>query len=198
MRRGAVAASLRRGVSQGIKSTSTPATAGRLCRGYKSTIACSYVVSPHMMLQERVDSDLKEAMRAKDTTKLAVMRMLKSALKYAAIAKSDADAELSDAEAVQVIRKQVKQRQDSIESFEKAGRAELVEKEKKELSILSEYLPQPMSADEISKVVRETITETGAASRAQMGAVMKALQTKLAGRVDGKALSAEVQKQLDS
>jgi len=196
MRRGAVAASLRRGVSQGIKSTSTPATAGRLCRGYKSTIACSYVVSPHMTLQERVDSDLKEAMRAKDTTKLAVMRMLKSALKYAAIAKSDADAELSDAEAVQVIRKQVKQRQDSIESFEKAGRAELVEKEKKELSILNGYLPQPMSADEISKVVRETIAETGANSRAQMGAVMKALQTKVAGRVDGKALSAEVQKQL--
>ena len=198
MRRGAVAASLRRGVSQGIKSTSTPATAGRLCRGYKSTIACSYVVSPHMMLQERVDSDLKEAMRAKDTTKLAVMRMLKSALKYAAIAKSDADAELSDAEAVQVIRKQVKQRQDSIESFEKAGRAELVEKEKKELSILNGYLPQPMSADEISKVVRETIAETGANSRAQMGAVMKALQTKVAGRVDGKALSAEVQKQLSA
>jgi uncharacterized protein len=196
VRRGAVAASLRRGVSQGIKSTSTPATAGRLCRGYKSTIACSYVVSPHMILQERVDSDLKEAMRAKDTTKLAVMRMLKSALKYAAIAKSDADAELSDAEAVQVIRKQVKQRQDSIESFEKAGRAELVEKEKKELSILNGYLPQPMSADEISKVVRETIAETGANSRAQMGAVMKALQTKVAGRVDGKALSAEVQKQL--
>ena len=149
-----------------------------------------------MTLQERVDSDLKDAMRAKDTTKLAVMRMLKSALKYAAIAKSDAKAELSDAEAVQVIRKQVKQRQDSIESFEKAGRAELVEKEKEELSILNGYLPQPMGADEISKVVRETIAEAGATSRAQMGAVMKALQTKIAGRVDGKALSAEVQRQL--
>ena len=151
-----------------------------------------------MTLQERVDSDLTEAMRAKDTTKLAVMRMLKSALKYAAIAKSDAEAELSDAEAAQVIRKQAKQRQDSIESFEKAGRAELVEKEKKELSILNGYLPQQMSADEISKVVRETIAETGATSRAQMGAVMKALQTKVAGRVDGKALSAEVQKQLSA
>ena len=166
----------------------------KLCHGYKSTIACSYVVSPHDT-QERVDADLKEAMRAKDTTKLGVMRMLKSALKYAAIAKSDAEAELSDAEAAQVIRKQVKQRQDSIESFEKGGRAELVEKEKEELSILNGYLPQPMSADEISKVVRETIAEAGATSRAQMGAVMKALQTKVAGRVDGKALSAEVQKQ---
>ena len=83
-----------------------------------------------MTLQQRVDSDLKEAMRAKDATKLGVLRMLKSALKYAAIAKSDAEAELSDAEAVQVIRKQAKQRQDSIESFEKGGRAELADKEK--------------------------------------------------------------------
>src|SRR5213592_2730415 len=150
-----------------------------------------------MTLEERVDSDLKEAMRAKDTTKLGVLRMLKSALKYAAIAKSGAEAELSDAEAAQVIRKQVKQRQDSIESFEKGGRAELVEKEKEELGILNGYLPQPLSADEISKVVRETIAEAGATSRAQMGAVMKALQTKVVGHIDGKALSAEVQKQLD-
>jgi uncharacterized protein YqeY len=149
-----------------------------------------------MTLQQQVDSDLKDAMRAKDTTKLGVLRMLKSALKYAAIAKSGAEAELSDAEAAQVIRKQVKQRQDSIESFEKGGRAELVEKEKEELSILNGYLPQPLSADEVSKIVRDTIAEAGATSRAQMGAVMKALQTKLAGRVDGKALSAEVQKQL--
>ena len=150
-----------------------------------------------MTFLERVDADLKEAMRAKDTTKLGVLRMLKSALKYAAIAKSGAEAEISDAEAVQVIRKQVKQRQDSIESFEKAGRAELVEKEKQELSILNGYLPQPMSADEISKVVRETIAETGATSRAQMGAVMKALQAKVAGRADGKTLSAEVARQLN-
>jgi uncharacterized protein YqeY len=149
-----------------------------------------------MTLQERVDADLKEAMRAKDATKLGVLRMLKSALKYAAIAKSGSEAELSDAEAAQVIRKQAKQRQDSIESFEKGGRAELVEKEKEELSILNEYLPQAMSADEVSKVVRETIAEAGATSRAQMGAVMKALQTKVAGRVDGKALSVEVARQL--
>jgi hypothetical protein len=147
-------------------------------------------------LQQRVDSELKEAMRAKDTTKLGVLRMLKSALKYAAIAKSDAEADLNDAEASQVIRKQVKQRQDSIESFEKGGRAELAAKEKEELAILSGYLPQQMNADEISKVVRETIAAAGATSRAQMGAVMKALQAKVAGRVDGKALSAEVQKQL--
>src|SRR5207244_2018470 len=106
-----------------------------------------------MILQERVDSDLKEAIRARDTTKLGVLRMLKSALKYAAIAKSGAEAELSDAEAAQVIRKQVKQRQDSIESFEKGGRAELANKEREELSILNAYLPQAMSGDELTKVV---------------------------------------------
>jgi uncharacterized protein len=149
-----------------------------------------------MTLQQRVDSDLKESMRAKDTTKLNVLRMLKSALKYAAIAKSDAEAELSDAEAVQVIRKQAKQRQDSIESFEKGGRAELAEKEKEELAVLNTYLPQGMSPDELTKVVRETIAEVGATSKAQMGAVMKALQAKVGGRADGKALSSEVQKQL--
>jgi hypothetical protein len=149
-----------------------------------------------MTVIERVDSDLKEAMRAKDTTRLGVLRMLKSAFKYAAIAKSGAEAELNDAEAAQVIRKQAKQRQDSVESFEKGGRAELAEKEREELSILNAYLPQQMNADELEKVVRETIAEVGATSKAQMGAVMKALQAKVAGRVDGKSLSAEVQKQL--
>jgi uncharacterized protein YqeY len=149
-----------------------------------------------MTLSQRIDSDLKEAMRAKDAARLSVLRMLKSALKYGAIAKSDAEAELSDAEAAQVIRKQVKQRQDSIESFEKGGRTELAEKEREELSILNRYLPQAMSADEVANVVRETIAEIGATSKAQMGAVMKALQAKVAGRVDGKTLSAEVQKQL--
>jgi uncharacterized protein len=144
-----------------------------------------------------VDSDLKEAMRAKNATKLGVLRMLKSALKYAAIAKSDAEAELSDAEAVQVIRKQAKQRQDSIESFEKGGRAELADKEKEELAILNTYLPQGMSPDELAKVVRETIAELGATSKAQMGAVMKALQAKVGGRADGKTLSSEVARQLN-
>src|SRR5512132_2390977 len=149
-----------------------------------------------MTIQERIDSDLKEAMWEKDTTKLAVLRMLKSALKYAAIAKSGAEAELSDAEAAQVIRKQAKQRQDSIESFEKGGRAELAQKEQTELSTLNTYLPQGMSPDELAKVVRETIAELGATSKAQMGAVMKALQAKVGGRGDGKTLSAEVARQL--
>ncbi len=151
-----------------------------------------------MTLAQRVDEDLKQAMREKNATKLGVLRMLKSALKYSAIEKSGAEGELNDSEAAQVIRKQVKQRQDSIESFEKGGRAELAAKEKNELSILQSYLPQPMTAEEIAKVVRETIAEVGATSRAQMGAVMKALQSKAAGRADGKTLSQEVQKQLGS
>src|SRR3989442_708084 len=151
-----------------------------------------------MTLSQRIDSDLKEAMRAKDPTKLGVLRMVKSALTYAAIAKSGSEAELSDAEAAQVIRKQAKQRQDSIESFEKGGRAELAAKEKEELSILNAYLPQAMSTDELAALVRETIAEVGASSKAQMGAVMKALQARVAGRADGKTLSQEVQKQLNN
>lgn len=149
-----------------------------------------------MTLQERVDSDLKDAMRVKDTRKLGVLRMLKSALKYATIAKSGAEAQLSEAEAAQVVRKQAKQREDSIESFEKGGRSELAAKEKEELSILNTYLPQAMNSDELAKVVRETIAETGATSKAQMGIVMKALQAKVAGRADGKTLSQEVSRQL--
>ena len=149
-----------------------------------------------MTLPERIDSDLKDAMRAKDAARLAVLRMLKSALKYSAIEKSGAEAQLDDAEAVQVIRKQVKQRQDSIESFEKGGRPELAAKEKDELAILQAYLPQGMKTEELAKIVGGTIKELGATSRAQMGAVMKALQTKLAGRADGKTLSQEVQRQL--
>ena len=137
-------------------------------------------------------------MREKNAMKLGVLRMLKAALMNATIEKSGAQGQLSDTDAVQVIRKQVKQRQDSIESFEKGGRAELAAKEKDELSILDSYLPQAMGADEIAKVVRETIAEVGANSKAQMGAVMKAVQGKVAGRADGKTLSAEVQKQLSS
>jgi len=149
-----------------------------------------------MTLPERIDSDLKEAMRAKDAAKLGVLRMLKSALKYSAIEKSGTTAQLDDTEATQVIRKQVKQRQDSIESFEKGGRPELAAKEKGELAILQAYLPQGLSADELAKIVGETIRELGANSKAQMGAVMKALQAKVAGRADGKTLSQEVQRQL--
>jgi uncharacterized protein YqeY len=147
-----------------------------------------------MTLQERIDADLKDAMRAKDAGKLAVLRMLKSALKYAAIEKPDGV--LDDAAATQVIRKQVKQRQDSIESFEKGGRPELAAKEKEELELLNTYLPKGLSAEELATLVRDAIAEVGATSKAQMGAVMKVVQANAAGRADGKTLSTEVQRQL--
>ena len=111
--------------------------------------------------------------------------MVKSALKYSAIEKAGAEAQLDDAEAAQVIRKQVKQRQDSMEQFEKGGRPELAAKEKDELAILQAYLPQGLTANELAEIVAETIRETGATSKAQMGAVMKACKGK-GGRADGR------------
>ena len=136
-----------------------------------------------MTVQERIDSDLKDAMRAKDAARLGVLRMLKSALKYAAIEKSDAG--LDDAAASQVIRKQVKQRHDSIEGYEKGARPELAAKEKTELEGLAAYLPKGLSVEELSALVKEAVAEAGATSKAQMGAVMKLATAKAAGRVDG-------------
>jgi uncharacterized protein YqeY len=149
-----------------------------------------------MALQTQVDSDIKDAMRAKDAAKLGVLRMLKSALMNAAIEKAGAGTILDDGEATAVIRKEVKKRQDSIESFEKAGRAELAAKEKAEIEFLAAYLPQALGADELAALVREAIAEAGATSKKEMGAVMKIANAKAAGRVDGKTLSAEVQKLL--
>lgn len=149
-----------------------------------------------MTFQARIDNDIKDAMRARETVKLGVLRMLKSALMNAAIEKAGAGAQLDDAEAAAVIRKEVKKRQDSVESFEKAGRAELAAKEKEEIAILGGYLPQALAADEVAALVREAIAEAGATSRKEMGAVMKIAGAKAAGRVDGRTLSAEVQKLL--
>ena len=149
-----------------------------------------------MTFQERIDTDLKEAMKAKATQRLGVIRMLKSALKNAAIEKHGVAGQLDDAEAMAVLRKQVKQRQDSIESFRKGNRPDLAEKEKEEFDILSLYLPRQLGPKEVTKLVAEAIAEAGATSKAQMGAVMKLVQAKAAGRADGKALSQEVQRQL--
>src|SRR5690349_1013670 len=135
-------------------------------------------------------------MREKNPTKLGVLRMLKAAMMNAAIDKSGADSKLTDGDTTNVIRTQVKQRQDSIEQFDKGGRAELAAKEKEELSILQSYLPQQMSAEELSETVRAMILEVNASSKQQMGVVMKALQQKIGDRVDGKTLSQEVQRQL--
>jgi hypothetical protein len=149
-----------------------------------------------MTLQARVDNDIKDAMRAKDVARLNTLRMLKTAMKNAAIEKGGAEAVLDDGESAAIIRKQIKQRQDSIEGFEKGGRPELAATEKVEMEILASYLPAALSADEVTALVRDAIVEAGATSKQQMGAVMKIVTAKAAGRVDGRALSAEVQKQL--
>jgi uncharacterized protein len=149
-----------------------------------------------MTTQEKIDADLRAAMRSRDADRLSVLRLVKSALTNAAIEKHGSAGGLGDADAAAVIRKQVKQRQDSIESFEKGGRPELAAKERKEIEYLSEYLPKPLSDDEILLLVKEAIAETGATSKAQMGAVMRIATERAAGRVDGKTLSQAVQKEL--
>ena len=149
-----------------------------------------------MSTSEQIDHDLKEAMKARAVDKLSVLRLLKAAIKNAAIEKGGQSGVLDDAEATAVIRKQVKQRQDSIESFEKGGRPELADKERAEIGLLQTYLPQSLPPDELARLINDAIAETGATTKAQMGAVMKALQPKVAGRADGKTLSQEVQKRL--
>ena len=149
-----------------------------------------------MTIQEEIDADLKDAMRSRDAERLSVLRMVKSALTNAAIEKRAVAGGLADSEAVGVIRKQVKQRRDSIESFEKGGRPELAAKERKEIEFLTEYLPQPLEEDEINQLVKDAIAEAGATSKAQMGAVMKIVTEKAEGRVEGKKLSQAVQKAL--
>jgi uncharacterized protein len=150
-----------------------------------------------MTLQEKIDSDLKEAMRAKEAERLSVLRMVKSAIMNAAIEKHGAGGKLADSDAIVVLRKQVKQRQDSVAGFEKGGRPELAEKERREIGILAEYLPQPLTAEEVASIVQAAIAETGASSKAQMGKVMKIVNEKAAGRADGRTLSEAVQKALD-
>jgi uncharacterized protein YqeY len=135
-------------------------------------------------------------MKAKEAQRLGVIRMLKAALKNAAIEKYGVTGQLDDAEAMAVVRKQVKQRQDSIEGFVKGNRPDLADKEKAEFEILSQYLPKQLGAEEVANLVTEAIAEAGATSKAQMGAVMKIVQVKVAGRADGKTLSQEVQRQL--
>jgi hypothetical protein len=149
-----------------------------------------------MSLQTRIDDDIKEAMKARDAARLGVLRMAKSAIKNAAIEKGGSDASLEDGEAVAVLRKQIKQRQDSVAGFEAGGRPELAAAERAEIAILEGYLPAALSDADLEALVREAIAEAGATSRQQMGAVMKLANAKAAGRADGKALSSAVQRLL--
>lgn len=145
---------------------------------------------------ENVMDDLKIAMKAKDSVALTSLRALKTALTNAAIESGNKDNVIEQADALAIVRKQIKQRNDSIEQFENAGRSELAEKEKAEIVVLEKYLPAAMSSEEVSAIVATAVAETGASSRADMGKVMGIVQSKTAGRVDGKTLSKEVMKHL--
>ena len=145
---------------------------------------------------EKIDSEIKASMLAKDSIKLNTLRMLKSALKYYQIEKK-LDA-VSEADLITVVQKQVKQHQDSIESYRSANRDDLLKKEEAELAILQTYLPKSLSSQELEALIEESIAEVGATSKAQMGQVMKAAMAKAAGRADGKSINAIVMKRLGS
>ncbi|MEQ1853217.1 MAG: GatB/YqeY domain-containing protein, partial [Chthoniobacteraceae bacterium] len=137
-----------------------------------------------------------DAMRARAAERLGVLRMLKSALKATAIEKGIADEALDDATSLAVLRKELKKRQDSIESFDKGNRPELAAKERAEAEMLTAYLPKALSPEETEALVKAVIAEIGATSKAQMGAVMKLATERAAGRADGRALSGLVGKLL--
>ena len=146
------------------------------------------------MLTDQIAADLKQSMLARDVVRTSTLRMLKSAVEYYKIEKKQES--LTDADVTAVIKKQIKQRQDSIEGFEKGGRVDLADKEKAELAILKAYLPEELSQAQLEEIVKATIAELGATTKTDMGKVMKAVQAKAAGRADNRLVSQLVLAQL--
>jgi len=142
-----------------------------------------------MSLKERITDDMKTAMRAKDSERLGTIRLLQSAMKQKEV---DERIELDDAAIVAIVDKMIKQRKDSIAAFELAARQDLVDKEKSELAVLSAYLPERLSAQELTAAVQAIVTELGATGPGDMGKVMGAVKTRLAGKADMGAVSAAV------
>jgi uncharacterized protein YqeY len=148
----------------------------------------------NMSLKDKIIGDLTAAMKAKDANRLSVLRMVKANIMNRQIEKGS---DLTDDEITKALQSLVKQRKDSIDQYEKAGRNELAEKEQSELLVLEDYLPQAASFEEIEKAIVEAIQETGASSMKEMGAVMKSAQAKLAGKAaDGRLLSETVKSKL--
>jgi uncharacterized protein YqeY len=149
-----------------------------------------------MTLVERITQDLTAAMKAQDAARTSTLRMAKAALKNKEI---DKKAPLDDAEALKVVQGLVKQREDSVEQYVKAGRPELADKERAEIAVLKTYLPAEVTDEEIAAAVEKAVAETGAASAKDMGKAMKAALSALAGSgkaVDGKRVSEAVRKRL--
>jgi len=146
-----------------------------------------------MTLRERLDNDLKTAMKAKDEVGLSVIRMIRSVVKNREI---DQKCILDDAGIAQVITMLVKQRRDSIRMFRDAGRDELVAKEENELALLLDFLPRQLTTEEVEQIVSEAMAATGAVGMKDMGALMKAVMPKVTGRADGSLVSRVVKEKL--
>ena len=147
-----------------------------------------------MTLSEQIIADLTAAMKAKDAVRTSTLRMLKAAIVNRQIEKGG---ELDEEELMKLLRSQAKQRRDSVEQFEKGGRQDLADKELAEIAVIEAYLPQAASQEQIDKAVAAAIAETGATSMKEMGAVMKAVMPRLAGKnADGRAVSETVKKKL--
>jgi uncharacterized protein len=148
-----------------------------------------------MTLKERITDDMKAAMRAKDAERLGAIRMLTAAIKQKEV---DERIELDDVAVIAIVDKLLKQRKDSIEAFEKASRQDLADKEKAEVTVLSAYLPQRLSADEVAAEVKAIVAELGAKGPGDMGKVMGAVKARLAGKADMGQVSAAVKAALAS
>ncbi|WP_080844969.1 GatB/YqeY domain-containing protein [Cytobacillus gottheilii] len=146
-----------------------------------------------MSLLERLNEDMKQAMRNKEKDKLTVIRMIKASIQNEAI---KLGRDLSGDEELTVLSREVKQRKDSLHEFEKAGREDLVDKIRTELQYVELYMPKQLTEEELSDIVKETIEETGAASKADMGKVMAAIMPKVKGKADGSIINKLVQQHL--
>jgi hypothetical protein len=149
-----------------------------------------------MSLKQQIISDMTAAMKAKDAARTSTLRMLKAAITNR---EKEGGTEIGDEEVTKLLRSQLKQRRDSVEQYQKGGRQDLADKEQAEITIIEAYLPQAASQEEIDQAVAAAITETGASSMKDMGAVMKAAMARLAGKnADGKAVSEAVKAKLGS
>lgn len=147
------------------------------------------------MLEEKILNDYKEALKSKDIIKSSVLSLLRSDFKYAAINKKK-DL-LEDNDVIPIIKKHIKQHQDSIEQFTKGNRQDLADKETKELAVLKLYLPEELPAEEVKKIIEEVVATIGAQGMKDMGRVMKEVNAKIAGKADGKVVSDLVRERLN-
>jgi uncharacterized protein len=147
-----------------------------------------------MSLLEKLNQDMKQAMKNKEKDKLIVIRMVKAALQNEAIKLGKKD--LSEEEDLSVLSRELKQRKDSLQEFKKADRLDLVEKTQAEIDVLVDYMPEQLSEDELFEIVKQTVSEVNATSKADMGKVMGALMPKVKGKADGSLVNKLVQQQL--